>query len=750
MIRTLLAIALAAAFSAWPARAQAPAPRLALVIGNAAYQGATGIATAEADATIVAETMRTAGYDVTELHDVVIADFGQAIRAFLDKVYASGPETVAFVYFGGYGAQFDGENYLVPVDARIGRYADVPSQAFRLNDLVRELAELPVAARLIVLDASRDHGFGRDTKEAVPPGLALMDAPAGMLIAYAAAPGAVSGEIEGPYSLYSGTLVSLMRQPGLDIEQILKATRLQVNKVSSGAQTPWSSSTLAVGLMLFEAPQVGAPEPAPQAAAPQAAAPQAATPRTAAPAAAPPPAPLAAVTEPTPPPPVPIPPLGRSLASVDELRRLSADEAYARVVETDTLRDYQWFVEVYPTYQLAAQIWVIIETRREAILWRRTVTRNSAHAYWNYLKRYPNGPHGDEARMRLGLLAAAVAPPPDYVAAPEPMPPGWWDEAVDLVEVVPQGYDAPPAVFDDLAPVYVEPPPPLYPFPVGFYPAPAYWLVPRPPPAGVVVVVPARLGPVVVIRPPPLVRFPPPLVARRPLLLGGRPPPPPPLARPLPAFARPPLQGVSLPAPPPGRPRFTPLSTTTQPLGPRPGLTLPPSTRPIGPAPALGVAKPPAPEFRAKGPPPGTGLGVANPPAAKELRAKGPPPGTGVGVTSPPPAKELKTKGPPPGAAIGAAKPPSAKEFRAKGPPPSNIGTATTTPTGLPKARTPPPPPPPAAAKPPPAAMMKTTPPPPRPPPPVVRPPPRPAVAAPKPPPRRPVCKNVNGKQVCS
>jgi uncharacterized caspase-like protein len=732
MIRTLLAIALALTFCAGQgARAQAPAPRIALVIGNGAYQGAGGIATAEADATIVAETMRTAGYDVTELHDVVVADFGQAIRAFLDKVYAAGPDTVAFVYFGGYGAQFDGENYLVPVDARIGRYADVPSQAFRLNDLVRELAELPAAARLIVLDASRDHGFGRDTSEAVPPGLAMMDVPAGMLIAYAAAPGAVSGEIEGPYSLYTGTLVSLMRQPGLDIEQIFKATRLQVNKVSTGAQTPWSSSTLAVGLTLFEAPQVGAAEPAAPAASPQPA-PQPSAPQ---------PAPQAAVTEPTPPPPVPIPPVGRSLASVDELRRLPADEAYARVVESDTLRDYQWFVEVYPTYPLAPQVWVIIETRREAILWRRSVTLNSPRAYWNYLKRYPNGTHAAEARMRLGLLAAAVAPPPDYAPQPEAMPAGWWDEAVDLVEVVPQGYDAPPAVFDDLAPVYVEPPPPLFPYPVGFYAPPPYWLVPRPPPPGVVVVVPPRLGPVVVIRPPPFVRIPPPLIARRPFLVGGRPPPAAPLLRPLPAFARPPLRGVSLPSPPPGRPRLVPLSTTTQPLVTRPGVALPPSTRPIAPLAPLGVAKPtpPAPteQFRAKGPPPGTGIGSTKSAPSTGIGAAKSVPLTGTGAANPAAGKELKNK-----------------EFR-KGTP-SGAGTAATTPaTGLPKARTPPPSavarPPPAAAKPPPAAMMKTTPPPRPPPPPVVRQPPRPAVAAPKAPaPRRPVCRTVNGKQVCS
>ncbi|HEV2957265.1 MAG TPA: caspase family protein [Xanthobacteraceae bacterium] len=726
MIRALLVLGLAALLAGAPAHAQAPAPRVALVIGNAAYTSAPGIATAAADATIVAETMRTAGYDVTEVHDLVAADFWKTLRAVLDKVYAAGPEAVAFVYFGGYGAQFDGENYLVPVDARIARYAEVPSQAFRLNDLVRELAELPAAARIIVLDASRDHGFGRDTKEAVPPGLAMMDSPAGMMIAFAAAPGAVSGEIEGPYSLYTGTLVTLMRQPDLEIEQIFKATRLQVNKVATGAQTPWTASTLAVGVKLFDAS--GDATPAPAAPAPVAAAPPASpAPSAPPPAAAVPPAPAAA--EIPPPPAAAIPPVGRTLASRDELRQLPADEAYARVVETDTLRDYQWFVDVYPTYRLTPQVWVIIETRREAILWRRAVNRNTPRGYWNYLKRYPDGPHAEEARVLLSAIAAPPAPPLAYAVEPEPMPPGWWDEAVDLVEVVPQGYDPPPPVFDVLPPVFVVAPPPLFPPPIGFYPPPRYWLVPRPPPLGVVVVAPARLGPVVVIRPPPLVRMPPPLVARPLMLVGGRPPPPPPSLRPLPAFARAPVSGLSLPAPPPGRARVMPITATPGAAAtPRPGLGLPPSARPLAPAPGAqpvvspgtGAIRPKGPEF-AKRPPPGapTGTGTAAP--AKGLKAKLPP-GTGPGSAGAPPRKEFR-KGPPAGAKV----------------------TNTGSPSGVGTVRTPPP----ASAPKPPPQALKTSPPP-RPPP-AARPPPRPAAAAPKPPPpRRPVCRTVNGKQVCS
>jgi Caspase domain len=714
MIRALLVLALAVLFGGAPAHAQAPAPRLALIIGNAAYQDATGIATADADATIVAETMRTAGYDVTEVHDLVAANFGQTIRTFLDKVYGAGPEAVAFVYFGGYGAQFDGENYLVPVDAHIGRYADVPAQAFRLNDLVRELADLPAAARMIVLDASRDHGFGRDTKEAVPPGLAMMDPPAGMLIAFAAAPGAVSGEIEGPYSLYTGTLVTLMRQPGLEIDQMFKATRLQVNKVSTGAQTPWSASTLAVGFKLFDAPGDGAPAVAAATPPPSAAAPPATPGAVPAPAAA----------EITPPPLASIPPVGRTLASRDELQKLPADEAYARVVETDTLRDYQWFVDVYPTYRLTPQIWVIIETRREAILWRRAANRNTAHAYWNYLKRYPDGPHGEEARALLVALTEPPAPPPDYVVAPEPMPAGWWDEAVDLVEVVPQGYDPPPPVFDVLPPVFVVAPPPLFPPPVGFYAPPRYWLVPPPPPLGVVAVAPARLGPVVVIRPPPLVRVPPPLIARPVVLFGGRRAPPPPQLRPLPAFARAPASGLSLPAPPPGRPHLMPVSTAPTTVVPRTGVGLPPQGL-IGsspPASSVGNQVPLRPIA------PAVGTAVTSPPT-KDLRAKGPPAGAKVTNT---PTSTGSVNG-------------QTKEHKAKGTPPTGAKVTNTSPSsGAGAVRTPPPA---SMAKPPPQAM-KTSPPP-RPPP-AAKPPPRPAAAAAKPAPRRPVCRAVNGKQVCS
>lgn len=51
-----------------------------------------------------------------------------------------------------------------------------------------------------------------------------------------------------------------MRQPGLDIEQVLKTTQLQVNKATAGAQAPWTIGNVSVELTLFDAP-VATPTP---------------------------------------------------------------------------------------------------------------------------------------------------------------------------------------------------------------------------------------------------------------------------------------------------------------------------------------------------------------------------------------------------------------------------------------------------------------------------------------------------------
>ena len=225
----------------------------ALVIGNAAYTSVAALKTPTTDASIVAETLLAAGYDVTELHDVRKTNIGQSIRDFLDKVSTSGPDGVAIFYYSGYAAQSNGENFLVPVDAIINEESDVAREAFRLRDFIDELAKTPLAARIIILDASRDHQFGLASSKPVAKGLAAEDMIPGTLVAFAAAPGVISIDGFEDHSLYTEALVATMRQPGLDMEQIFKKTRLQISKTTSRMQIPWMISALDVELHLFNA-----------------------------------------------------------------------------------------------------------------------------------------------------------------------------------------------------------------------------------------------------------------------------------------------------------------------------------------------------------------------------------------------------------------------------------------------------------------------------------------------------------------
>src|SRR5215472_8462823 len=103
--------------------------RIALVVGNANYQ--TGSLPTPAN---------DAGFDVAGARDLDQESLRRAFRDFLDKASSSGPDTVAYIYLSGYGVQLEGENYFVPVDARIVNDTGVSVEALRLSDYIRPLA----------------------------------------------------------------------------------------------------------------------------------------------------------------------------------------------------------------------------------------------------------------------------------------------------------------------------------------------------------------------------------------------------------------------------------------------------------------------------------------------------------------------------------------------------------------------------------------------------------------------------------
>src|SRR5262249_22571931 len=151
----------------------------------------------------------------------------RALRDFLDKAAAAGPDTVAFIYVSGYGLQLEGENYFIPVDARIARDVDLPTEAVRISDYARPLGALKLKASIVVLDAARARPFARSGAP-LAGGLALVEPEPGMLVAFNATPGTVAPEGAGPYGPYAQALAEMMREGGLPLATVFERVRLRV------------------------------------------------------------------------------------------------------------------------------------------------------------------------------------------------------------------------------------------------------------------------------------------------------------------------------------------------------------------------------------------------------------------------------------------------------------------------------------------------------------------------------------------
>ena len=91
--------------------------RVALVIGNGAYQHVARLPNPSKDAAAMADMFRKAGFDRVKMaQDVGNLDFKRALREFMD---AATDAEIAVVYYAGHGIQVRDKNYMIPVDARL-------------------------------------------------------------------------------------------------------------------------------------------------------------------------------------------------------------------------------------------------------------------------------------------------------------------------------------------------------------------------------------------------------------------------------------------------------------------------------------------------------------------------------------------------------------------------------------------------------------------------------------------------------
>src|SRR6202790_1605069 len=244
--------------------------RVALVLGNSAYQNVPQLPNPVNDGAVIAATLKDAGFDVVDSrHDLTAAETRRALRDFGDRARDA---DIAVVYYAGHGIEVDGTNYVIPVDAKLERDTDVYDEAFSLDRVLLAI-EPAKQLRLVILDACRDNPFAKIMKRtlasrAISQGLAKVEPTSpNMLIAYSAKAGSTAADGDGKNSPFTVALSKYLTTPGLDVRRAFGFVRDDVLKSTGNRQEPFVYGSLGgEDVPLVAAPaRTAAPAPAPNA-----------------------------------------------------------------------------------------------------------------------------------------------------------------------------------------------------------------------------------------------------------------------------------------------------------------------------------------------------------------------------------------------------------------------------------------------------------------------------------------------------
>jgi len=223
--------------------------RLALVIGNNAYQRPlTVLSNTINDAKAIRTILINRGFEVIYKENVSHRAFDAVLEKFYQKLSNGG---VGLLYFSGHGLEFDGQNYLIPTDAKIGAKSDTKYEAVALNKITHRIKKIGNRLNIIILDACRNDPFA---KAYGVGGLAKAE-PIGLFVSYATGAGQVSSDGRvGGNGLFTQYLIENMKKP-LNLQDVFKATRASVYEASRGTQFPAIYDQIVKGDFYFTLPK---------------------------------------------------------------------------------------------------------------------------------------------------------------------------------------------------------------------------------------------------------------------------------------------------------------------------------------------------------------------------------------------------------------------------------------------------------------------------------------------------------------
>jgi uncharacterized caspase-like protein len=231
-------------FACFPDTASA-GNRVALVIGNSAYQRVAALSTPVNDAEDMAQSLERLGFSVSRLTNARFEDFR---RGLLEFGRLAREADMAVVYYSGHGLAMSGENWLVPVDAELRSDIDVNGEAIGLRSLMLAASGAKDLG-LIILDACRPNPFlatmQRSTRtRSVDRGFERVEPADNVLVAFAAKDGTIAADTAAAHSPFTDAVLASLETPGLELNFLLRNVRDDVLIATHGQQQPFVYGSL--------------------------------------------------------------------------------------------------------------------------------------------------------------------------------------------------------------------------------------------------------------------------------------------------------------------------------------------------------------------------------------------------------------------------------------------------------------------------------------------------------------------------
>lgn len=213
--------------------------RLAIVIGNSDYASPRyeDLPNAANDATQLSDALKRLNFEVATGINLTAAQWSDLLRRYEAKLNTY---SAVLIFYAGHGVQFNGENYLLPVDTPDPDSVDkLTERAVKLNEVIARFASRD-RQTFIFLDACRNNPVPGGNGN----GLAQIEVGENSFVAFATQPGNVTVDGSGANSPFTTALLQSLEMPGLSVSDMMIRVRNETERLTLGKQVPWDQSNL--------------------------------------------------------------------------------------------------------------------------------------------------------------------------------------------------------------------------------------------------------------------------------------------------------------------------------------------------------------------------------------------------------------------------------------------------------------------------------------------------------------------------